>query len=158
MVLPERKVKFVVGLSNGEILIEREGILSVVKGEDSPWWKLQKYIKDNDLEIRSMYLVSKTKVGNRHYNLPNEKGKFKGITPSGFNCFRYYATDGLSGDANVEHYCVAEAIYPEYRVQLWISELDPDKSWVNVRTTEQIKEEERMSFELKEPRDEKESK
>lgn len=132
MKLPESKVKFVVGLSNGESLIEGEGILQKIAGEDSPWWKLQKYIKENDLEIRSMYLVSKTEVGNRHYNLPNEKNKFNGIAPSGFNCFRYYASDGLSGDPNVEHYCIAEAIYPKFKVQIIVSELDNDKCWINI--------------------------
>lgn len=130
MKLPESKIKFVVGLSNGESLIEGEGLL--VKEGDSPWWKLQKYIKENDLEIRSMSLVSKTKVGNRHYNLPNEKGKFSGLAPLGFNCFRHYASDGLSGDPSVEHYCVAEAFYQKFKVQLWVSEADPDKSWVNI--------------------------
>ena len=132
MVLPESSIKFKVGLSNGENLIENEGILLKVKGEDSPWWKLQKYIKDNDLEIRSMCLVSKTDVGNRHYNLPNDKNKFNGLVPLGFNCFRHYASDSLSGDAKVEHYTCAEVYYKDYKVQLWVSEVDPDKSWVNI--------------------------
>jgi len=132
MNLPESKIKFVVGLSNGENLIENEGILLKVEGEDSPWWKLQKHLKDNDLEIRSMSLVSKTEVGNRHYNLPNEKNKFNGLAPKGFNCFRYYASDVVVGEGNVEHYAVAEAIYPKFKVQLWVSEIDPDKSWVNI--------------------------
>lgn len=140
MEIPESKIKFVVGLSNGENLIEGEGILQKIAGENSPWWKLQKYIKENDLEIRSMYLVSKTKVGNRHYNLPNEKNKFNGIAPLGFNCFRYYASDGLSGDENVEHYCVAEAIYPKFKVQLWINEKDPDKCHVNIKPVDNGKE------------------
>ena len=135
MKLPESKIKFSVGLSNGEKLIENEGILLKVEGEDSPWWKLQKYIKDNDLEIRSMSLVSKTDVGNRHYNLPNEKNKFNGLVPLGFNCFRWFANSGLSGDENIEHYCVAEAIYEDFKVQVWVSELDPDKSWVNIKST-----------------------
>ena len=132
MVLPESKIKFKVGLSNGENLIENEGILLKVKGEDSPWWKLQKYLEDNDLEIRSMSLVSKTDVGNRHYNLPNEKNKFNGLVPLGFNCFRHYSSDVVVGEGNVEHYAVAEAIYPKFKVQLIVSEVDNDKCWVNI--------------------------
>jgi len=130
--IPEEKVKFVVGLSNGENLTEGKGILSKVAGEDSPWWKLQKYLKDNGLKITSMSLYCKTKVGNRHYHLPNEKNKFNGEVPIGYNCFRKGAMDGGSGSSNLEFYTCAEAIYPEFKVQLYVSELDPDKCWVNI--------------------------
>lgn len=131
MRLPESKIKFIVGLSNGEKLIENEGVL--LKDTDSSWWKLQKYLNDNKLGITSMALCSKTEVGNRHYNLPNDKNKFNGLVPLGFNCFRWFASDGLSGDKNIEHYCVAEAMYEDFKVQIWVSELDPDKSWVNIK-------------------------
>jgi len=130
--LPEEKVKFVVGLSNGEHLTEGEGVLSKVRGEDSPWWKLQHYLEDNDLEIRSMSLYSKTKVGNRHYHLPNENNKFKGEVPKAYNCFRRYSGDVLVNNARYEHYTVMEAIYDDYKVQLWVSEIDNDKCWVNM--------------------------
>jgi hypothetical protein len=56
MELPESNVKFVCGLSNGESLVEGKGILAIVKGEDSPWWKLQKYLKERDLTINSFGL------------------------------------------------------------------------------------------------------
>jgi hypothetical protein len=130
--IPKSQVKFVVGLSNGESLIEGEGILSFVKGEDSPWWKLQKHLKDNDLEIRSMSLYCKTKVGNRHYHLPNESNKFGGEIPIGYNCFRRYSGDVLGTGGKYEHHCVAEAIYKDFKLQLYVSEIDPDKSWVNI--------------------------
>jgi len=132
MVLPENKIQFVVGLSNGENLIEGEGILSIIEGEDSPWKKLQKYLKDKDLEIRSMSLYSKTEVGNRHYHLPTQTPKFKGEAPSGFKFFRWGAMEGLTRQELVEHYAVAEGIFEDYKVQLWVSELDPDKMWVNL--------------------------
>jgi hypothetical protein len=132
MTLPENKVHFAVGLSNGDNLIEGEGILLKVDGEDSPWHKLQKYIQDKDLEIRSMSLYSKTEVGNRHYHLPNASPKFKGEAPKGFKFFRWVAMEGLAGETLVEHYAVAEAIFEDYKAQLWVSELDPDKCWVNL--------------------------
>jgi hypothetical protein len=132
MTLPENKVHFAVGLSNGENLIEGEGILLKVEGEDSPWHKLQKYIQNEDLEIRSMSLYSKTGVGNRHYHLPNTSPKFKGEAPKGFNFFRWVAMEGLTGGDVVEHYAVAEAVFDDYKAQLWVSELDPDKCWVNI--------------------------
>jgi len=129
--LPVEKVKFVVGLSNGEILTEGKGILEK-DGTLSPWHKLQAYLKDNDLEIRSMSLYSKTKIGNRHYHLPNENNKFKGEVPKAYNCFRRYSGDVLVNNARYEHYTVMEAIYDDYKVQLWVSETDPDKCWVNL--------------------------
>lgn len=130
--IPVAKVKFVVGLSNGENLIEGEGVLSIVKGEDSPWWKLQRYLKENDLKITSMSLYSKTEVGNRHYHLPNETNKFDGEIPIGYNCFRRYSGDVLGTGGSYEHYTCMEAIYPKFKVQLYVSEIDPDKCHVNV--------------------------
>ena len=130
--IPEEKVKFVVGLSNGENLTEGKGILSKVAGEDSPWWKLQKYLKDNGLKITSMSLYCKTKVGNRHYHLPNEKNKFNGEIPIGYNCFRLFSGDVLGTGQDYEHYTCMEAIYPEFKVQLYVSEKDPDKCHVNI--------------------------
>ena len=29
-----------------------------------------------------------------------------------------------------------KAIYEDYKVQLWVSEIDPDKSWVNIKPIE----------------------
>jgi hypothetical protein len=157
MVLPELKVKFICGISNGESLIEDEGILKRIKGEDSPWLKLQKYLKDNDLKITSMSLKSKTDVGNRHYHLPNQKPKFKGEVPIGYNCFRHFANDVLMGGGNIEHYTCMEAIYPDYRVRLYVSETDPDKCWVNVVSKETLEQRDRMSMTLAENEDEKKS-
>jgi len=135
--LPEEKVKFVVGLSNGEILTEGKGILEK-DGTLSPWHKLQAYLKDNDLEIRSMSLYSKTKVGNRHYHLPNDPQKWakfnkwqEGEVPIGYRCFRGVESD-WGKDTSTSVYTCAEAIYKDYKVQLWVSEIDNDKCWVNM--------------------------
>lgn len=130
--LKEERVKFVCGLSNGETLIEGQGVLSK-DGTDSPWWKLQKYLKNNNAEITSMSLVSKTPVGNRHYHLPNGIHKFTGIeslTPKGYSFFR--RGESVNGNTLSGQYAVIEADYGEYKVQLWVSEIDPDKSWVNL--------------------------
>lgn len=129
MNLPDTKVKFRVGLSNGESLIEGKGILSIVAGEDSAWHKLQKYLLDNNLTIQSISLVVKD-GGNRHFNLPHSNSRFECLSPTGFNCFRYFASD--SDQENTEHYTVAEARFEGYKVQLWVSEIDTDKSWITV--------------------------
>lgn len=126
--IPESKIKFVCGLSNGEDLVEGKGVLSIVPGEDSPWWKLQKYIKDNDLKITSFYLA----YGDRHFVLPSISPKFGGESPLSYNCYRRYEGDVLGSGDNYEHYCVAEALYPTFKVQLWVDEREGMKSWINI--------------------------
>lgn len=132
MDIPEAKVKFTVGLSNGENLVEGIGPLEKTSNEDSSWWKLQKYIKDKGVKITSMSLISKTEIGNRHYHLPNKINKFNGEVPIGYDCFRYYGGDALGTVDFQEYYTCIEAIYSDCRVQLWVSELDNDKVWVNL--------------------------
>ena len=69
-----------------------------------------------------------------HYNLPSVNPKFGGLIPKSFNCFRYLASDGLTGaEKNLEHYICAEAIYEDFTVQLWIDEQDSNKSWINIK-------------------------
>lgn len=128
MKIPESKIRFVCGLSNGEDLVEDKGILQRVPGEDSPWWKLQGYIRDNGLKITSFYLSH----GDRHFVLPSVNPKFGGEIPIGYNCFRQYGGDVLGTGGFSEHYCVAEAIYKDFKVQLWVDEKEVEKSWVNV--------------------------
>lgn len=137
MELPEEKVKFVVGLSNGETLTEGKGVLAK-DGTLSPWHKLQAYLKEKDLEIRSMSLYSKTEVGNRHYHLPNDPDKWakfnkwkKGEVPVSYRCFRGVESDWGKIESTSVYTC-AEATYENFKVQLYVSEADPDKVWVNI--------------------------
>jgi len=122
-------VRWVAGLSNGETLVEGKGIVEQVKGEDSPWLKLQNYLKENDLTIQSLGLWA----DDRHFNLPSSKPKFGGQIPIGYNYSRVYRGDALSGNENSEHYIFVEAIYPGYKVQLWVDLMDTSKSWINVK-------------------------
>ena len=133
MKIPESKIKFICGLSNGETLIEGKGVLSKVKGGLSPWWKLQEYLKDKDLKIHSFNLW----IGDRHYNLPSFKPKFGGEVPIAYNCFRKMASNVMGGDESVEHYICAEAIYEDYKVQIWIDEVDQNKMWINIQNGSQ---------------------
>lgn len=130
--LKEEKVRFVCGLSDGSMLVEGTGVLKK-DGTDSTWIKLQNYLREKNLKISSMSLISKTKVGNRHYHLPNEIVKFQGYegkVPKDYNCFRRVYTN--DGNTLTGYYTVIEAIYNDYRVQLWVSEVDNDKCWVNL--------------------------
>jgi len=128
MELKESKLRWIAGLSNGETLIEGEGILSYVDGEDSPWWKLQSYLKEKNLTINSFYLS----CGGRHFNLPSINPKFGGERPISYNCFRYVESNALSGKDKDEFYTCAEALYKNYRIQLWVNENDTSKMWVNL--------------------------
>jgi len=58
--------------------------------------------------------------------------KFGGQSPIGYNCYRRYEGDVLGSGQNYEHYAVAEAIYPDFKVQLWVDEKEGMKSWVNI--------------------------
>ena len=126
--IPESKIRFICGLSNGEDLVEGKGLLSIVKGEDSPWWKLQKYVKDNNLKITSFYLAYK----DRHFVLPSSDPKFGGEVPIFYNCFRRFGGDVLGSGDSWEHYCIAEAVYEDFKVQLFVDEKECEKSWVNI--------------------------
>jgi hypothetical protein len=126
--VPESKIRFICGLSNGDDLVEGKGLLSIVPGEDSPWWKLQKYVKDNNLKITSFYLAYK----DRHFVLPSSDPKFGGEVPLSYNCFRRFGGDVLGSGDKWEHYAVAEAIYEDFKVQLFVDEKECEKSWVNI--------------------------
>jgi hypothetical protein len=129
--LPESHIRFVAGLSNGETLVEGRGKLERVDGGLAPWHKLQAYIKENNLTINSFGLW----IGDRHYNLPSMKPKFGGEIPLGYHCSRKFSADASLVGGSVEHpsiYICAEAIYEDYKVQLWIDEQDDNKVWVNL--------------------------
>ena len=121
--------KWLAGLSNGETLVEGKGKVAHVDGEDSPWHKLQSYLTENKLTIKSFGIW----IGDRHFNLPSSKPKFGGEIPLKYNCFRKFSADGLGGENNVEHYICAEAIYADYKVQLWIDEQDTNKMWFDIK-------------------------
>lgn len=134
LVIPENTpCRWVAGLSNGETLVERQGRVALIKGEASPWMKLQNYIKENNLSIQSFGIWD----GDKHYNLPSIKPKFGGKVPVKYNCFRKLASDILMGEGNVEHYICAEAIYEGFTVQLWVDEMDTNKMWLNINVTKE---------------------
>ena len=130
MNIPENtSYRWVVGLSNGDTLVEGKGIVSRVTGELSPWLKLQQYLEENkDVIITSLSM----RAGDKHVNLPSNKPKFNGQIPSGFNCFRKVAFDVLVGGGGAEHYICIEAIYDGCTVQMWADENDTNKVWVNI--------------------------
>ena len=133
----ETKTKWVAGLSDGTTVVEGKGIAEEVKGELSPWLKLQEHLKETGLKINSLNI----RVGDKHYNLPSNKPRFEGKTPIGFNYFRRVSYDVLTDEGkNVEHYICVEAIYDGFRSQLFVSENDTNKMWTNILDDEEKKE------------------
>jgi hypothetical protein len=78
--------------------------------------------------VNSLYLSYK----DRHFHLPSINPKFGGEKPIGYNCFRQASIDAMTGEDLGESYICAEAIYENYKVQLWVDENNTDKVWVNL--------------------------
>lgn len=129
-------VKFQISLSNGETFFEGKGPFKEIPGEKSPWQKVIDYLIDNKVEITSLALY--TDEG-RRFTLPHAgknpkftpqiKGDF--VLPIDFNLFRYIEQDmkatptgEITDRRTVTLFTVAEAIYPNYKVQLWVDEKD----------------------------------
>jgi len=121
--------KWIAGLSNGETIIEGKGICEAVKGELSSWWKFRAYLKEKNLTINSFGIWA----GDRHFNLPSSKPRFRGEVPLGYNCFRYVEQDVLVGEGKKDEYICAEAIYKDFKVQQFVDINDPTKSWINIK-------------------------
>jgi hypothetical protein len=126
------RVKWQVSLSNGETLYEGKGQFQRIKGEKSPWQLLLSYMALKEVYITSMSLY--TDDGQR-FNLAEK--------PLDYVFFRQMIQDhegtiDETGVANIEKTTVAdlctviEAIYKDYRLQLWVSEIDPRICWTVV--------------------------
>lgn len=139
----KHNVKFKVSLSNGETFYEGKAPFEEIKGELSPFQRLIQYTVRNKCEITSLSLYVEKDGKTRTFNLPSagKNPKFKEFTvqkekPIDFQVYRKLAQDfnivdkNITGSEVVEWYTVAEAIYPTYRLQLWVDEVNPDNCWV----------------------------
>lgn len=121
-------ISWQVGLSDGTTHYEGKGLFSLITGENSPWLKLQKHLKEHALSITSLSLV----FGSRRFNLPssgnNPKFRMAYIAekPIGYNFFRIYGVDSV-GQTN--GCTVIEAIYQSYKLQVWVDNSNPNVSW-----------------------------
>lgn len=123
-------IKWIAGLSNGETLVEGEGIVAP-DAEASAWSKLQAHLKNNNLTINSFGLW----VGDKHFNLPSRNPnnpKFEGLVPLSYNCFRTWEGDVLGTGTWSEEFICAEAIYQNFKLQLWVNIKDTDKTKINI--------------------------
>lgn len=133
----EKHVRWQVSLSNGETLYEGKGGYKTIEGGLSPYQRLLEYLSANDLKITSMSLYTDS---DQHFNLPSSGNnpKFSEFgqlsKPGNYKMFRKVGFDISAGNKeNVEEYSVIEAIYPEYKLQLWVDENNVKNCWVLIR-------------------------
>lgn len=118
-----------VGLSNGENYQEGIKPFDVIKNELSPWLRLKDYIKKNNLKITSLCLEANEKT----FNLPsagkNPKFRaFQGLEkPLELNYFMQIGWD--MGSKDKDCFKVIEAVYNDYKLQLWVDEKNSN-CWV----------------------------
>jgi len=125
-------------LSNGETFYEDKGDFCAIENELSPWRRLIKYTLDNKCSITSLALYG----GGRTFNLPSAgRGmpKFRVFEtadrPIDFNFFRKYGGDLNKGQTDFESsddFACIEAIYKDYRLQLWVDDRHSENCWVLV--------------------------
>lgn len=131
------RLKWHVGLSNGESYTEGAKPFLVVPDQLSPWLQLQEYLKANDLKITSLQIIDTLPIKVRRFHLPSSGSnpKFRAFMlsekPLEYKFARVLGGNVL-GPANTEVFARAEAVYQSYRLQLWVSENDPDNCWVLV--------------------------
>ena len=129
------KVKWQVSLTNGETLFEGKGDFKEIRGQSSPWQRLTKYIIENSLDITSLSLYTDD---GRTFNLPSKgkNPKFREFSlmdkPLDFNFAHKLARNIMKDGTSIESgwFTFIEAIYPTYRLQLWVDENDTRNCWV----------------------------
>jgi hypothetical protein len=136
-------VKWQVSLSNGEIHQEGRGRFTEIAGELSPWQKLLRYMHDGHFVITALSLFTDD---GRTFKLPSagNNPKFKMFeqcgAPLDYNMLRAFGREAGYGDdgqpeSTSDLFTVAEAIYPDYKLQIWVNEHDPRSSWSVVIST-----------------------
>lgn len=130
-----------VSLSSGETFYEEKGDYISVPGQLSPWQRLQKYIVETKTEITSLSLYTND---GRTFNLPSsgKNPKFRPFSvskkPIDYNMCRYLGQDiRITGSkqetiGSSDHFTVIEAIYPDYKLQVWVDEKNTRNSWTLV--------------------------
>ena len=128
-----QNVKWIASLSNGETIHEGKNEYEFKENELSPWQRLLKHIDKKKLMITSLALY--TDKGQR-WNLPSagNNPRFKIFLetekPIGYKFFRKVGADVFSGTiTKQDDFAVIEAVYPNYKLQIWVKDIYPYPSW-----------------------------
>ena len=136
------KVRWHVGLSNGENYTEGNAPFDEIKGELSPFLRLDKYLLDNKLEIKSLCLIAED---GRTFNLPSAGNNpkfqyFKELDkPIDYwvervmNRELHVSGGKVAGETPLGLFTIAVAIYPDYELQIWVDENNTKNSWSVVK-------------------------
>jgi hypothetical protein len=131
MRLMKDSIKWFCSLSNGRTYYEDKNEYTIVKGGFSPWGRLLKNIEKEDLKITSLGLYMDN---GRRWNLPSAgtNPRFSAFDlaekPISYNFFRRLGVD-IGEVRKEERFAVVEAIYRDRKLQLWVSENNPDNCW-----------------------------
>lgn len=139
-----KRVFWKASLSSGETFYEGKGKFAEVTGELSPWKKLLRYVIDKNLEITSLSLTTQKKGETHTFNLPSagKNPKFSKFAqaekPLDYTYCNHIAQERrivnnqVKKSKVVEWYACIEAIYSDYKLQIWVDELNPNNSWTLV--------------------------
>jgi hypothetical protein len=108
----EAKLIWKAKLSNGEYVSDKRIIV---------WNKLKERVVKDNLKIVSLCLMDGDRVFNLHGIEDNPKFRaFYNEMPIDFNFFRILGSD-VNGKNN-NFFAIIEAIYPKYKLQMWVDE------------------------------------
>lgn len=144
-----QKVFFQVSLSNGETFYEGKGNFVKIDGQLSPWLRLIKYTIEKKVLITSLslYTYDKHEKLPRTFNLPSagRDPKFAPFAvaekPLDFKYGHVLAQEHdvvnnvVVKSTPTDWFAFIEAIYPTYKLQLWVDESNTRNSWVLVVKT-----------------------
>lgn len=117
---------------------EGKGAFAEVANQLSPWQNLMRHIDDEGVTITSLSLF--TDAG-QTFNLPaaGRNPKFRifeaGEVPIDYNAFHALAHEAgrnkTTGEMerSTDFFAVAEAIYSDRRLQVWVDERNPRNCW-----------------------------
>lgn len=137
----KHNVLWQVSLSNGETFFEGKGDYIEIAGEPSPWQRLYKYTIKNNLLITSLSLYT---TDGRTFNLPSagKAPRFAEFSelekPLDYHVERHLAREHKVAGMQAQEtkisdwFTVAVAIYPNYKLEIWVDEKNTRNSWVLV--------------------------
>ena len=131
------KTRWTVSTSQGLNFTEGNAPYVEILGEPSPWVRF----KNDGHVITSLGMISSD---GHIFNLPSagKRPKFSDFDtqekPLGYEVWRKVASE-IIGDREEVHYTVIEAIYQNFKLQIWVNDDNPSVSYSLVKTNEEIK-------------------
>lgn len=134
MRLYHRNVRWKVSLNDGTTYYEGKKPFKMIEGDKPAWVRLQEFVKKYKLRITSLALIT----NNRTWNLPSsgDNPKFRAFDladkPISYNYKRILGLDyKIRGGRKIKQiFVIGEAIFKNYKIEVWVDEDRPDNSWI----------------------------